>query len=56
MPRTILVHLNVRLPDDARADSAEIAEQVEGALEVGTDEKQTPDLYVASITISSEEI
>jgi hypothetical protein len=39
---TILVHLNITAPDGASA--ASIAAQVEGALEVGIDADNTPDL------------
>ena len=39
---TILVHLNVTAPDGASA--ASVAAQIEGALEVGIDADNTPDL------------
>jgi hypothetical protein len=39
---TILIHLNVTAPAGASAES--IAAQIEGALEVGIDADNTPDL------------
>ena len=38
MPRTILVHLNVTVPDDDSRTFGEIGEAIEAALEVGSDD------------------
>lgn len=44
----VLVHLNINTDrDDVTAE--EISEQIMGALEVGIDADQTPDLYSAGI-------
>jgi hypothetical protein len=42
MPKTVLVHLNCTVPDGASAES--VAAQIMGALEVGIDADNTPDL------------
>lgn len=56
MPRTILVHLNVEVADDAPCTASDVADEVRGALDVGTDPDQTPALatYGAAITLAEE--
>ena len=51
MPRTILVHLNIELPDSNTDTAVEIEREVQAALEVGMDPEGTPSLYkVATIS------
>jgi hypothetical protein len=54
MPRTILVHLNVELPDGPFDDlgSDDIGEQVRAALEVGTDPDETPALAASTVVVA----
>lgn len=40
MPRTILVHLNVELPDSSTAGPDEVADMILAAIEVGSDSDQ----------------
>lgn len=46
MPRTILVHLNVTVPDDDSRTFGEIGEAIEAALEVGSDDPTVSGLVV----------
>ena len=46
MPRTILVHLNVQVPDKDPRTPGEIARAVYGALEVGSDDDSVRDLKI----------
>lgn len=46
MPRTILVHLSVDVPDDDDRTPPEIAEAIQGALDVGWDDDEVRDLAV----------
>jgi hypothetical protein len=56
MPRTVLVHLNIEVPDAyGDLDADVIAAEVLGALEVGTDEEQTPALFVADVVVALAE-
>lgn len=48
MPRTVLVHLNVGVPDDDTRTAGEIAEALLGALEVGSDDDSVRDLDVTA--------
>ena len=51
--KTMLVHLNVTVPDSANAEN--VAAQVRGALEVGIDADHTPDLvHGVSVTLAEE--
>jgi hypothetical protein len=60
MARTILIHLNVEVPEaevfDVVALAKNIAEEVEGALAVGTSVDHTPLLALgtAAITLAEE--
>jgi hypothetical protein len=53
--RTILVHLNVEMPDDVDGDAVTVAAEVMGALDVGTDAEQTPALYESTVVVSMVE-
>jgi hypothetical protein len=56
-PRTILVHLNVEVPADAPCSAEDIAAEIKGALEVGTDADMTPALAIATTVVAlAEEI
>lgn len=44
--RTILVHLNVSVPDDDTRSMGEIAEAIEGAIEVGSDDPSLQGLAI----------
>ena len=46
MPRTILVHLNVEVPDEDRRPVPEIVASVLAALEVGSDDESVRDLKI----------
>lgn len=46
MPRTILVHLNVEVPDEDDRSADQIADALLGALEVGGDDDSVRDLKV----------
>ena len=48
MPRTILVHLNVEVPDDDDREADAIAEAILAAVEVGSDSDEVRDLVVAA--------
>lgn len=52
MPRTILAHLNIEVPDDSTATADDIAAEVAGALDVGTDPDHTPTLATAEVVIT----
>ena len=47
--KTILIHLNVTAPEGASAKS--IAAQINGALEVGMDADNTPDLVADGASV-----
>ena len=57
MPRTILVHLNLQVPDTLQIDdlAKHLADEVEGALSVGTDADQTPLLATALVSVALAE-
>ncbi len=59
LPRTILVHLNVDVPEDAVDDEADIADDVrrelESALEVGGKSEHTPILQASNVVIADAE-
>lgn len=46
MPRTVLVHLNIEVPEADARDADAIADAVMGAIEVGSDEDSVRDLTV----------
>jgi hypothetical protein len=48
MPRTIIVHLNVQVPDDDPRLAAEIGQAILGAVEVGSDDDSVRDLVVTA--------
>jgi len=37
MPREILIHMNVEVPEDDKRSAEEISQAIQGALEVGSD-------------------
>lgn len=43
MPRTILLHVNVALPDDSREDVADCEDALRGAIEVAADGGNLPE-------------
>lgn len=53
MPRTVLVHLNVEVPDGDERSVEEIESAVRGALEVGSDHELVKSLGI-EITLSEE--
>ena len=44
MTRTVLVHLNIELPDTAPATADDVADEVRGALEVAAEGDHVPAL------------
>lgn len=48
MPRTILVHLNVEVPDEDERNPNQIADAIMGALEVGQDDDTVRDLVITA--------
>jgi hypothetical protein len=55
--RTVLVHLNVELPDDALGFrlSDDVATEIRGALEVGIDPENTPLLALNGFDVALAE-
>lgn len=51
MPRTILVHLNVTVPDDDIRSADQIGDAIEAALEVGSDDPSVSGLEVHVVLI-----
>jgi len=59
MPRMILVHLNVEVPDTITTPTLadDLADELRGALEVGADEDHAPFLAESKVTVAlAEEI
>lgn len=48
MPRTILVHLNVEVPDHDDREAEAIADAILAAVEVGSDSDEVRDLMVTA--------
>lgn len=48
MPREILVHLNVEVPDSDTRDPRDIADAITGALEVGSDDDSVRNLTIVA--------
>ena len=46
MPRTVLMHLNVEVPDDDGRSVPELIDALEGAIEVGSDHPGLNDLVI----------
>lgn len=46
MTRTVLVHLNVEVPDSDPRDADQIGEAISGALEVGSDDESVSGLTI----------
>lgn len=55
MPRTVLVHLNCEVPEDFTGTADELADEIAGAIQVGTDADHTPLLCEAGVTIPMAE-
>jgi hypothetical protein len=53
--RTILVHLNCEVPADFAGTADELADEIAGAIQVGTDPGHTPLLCEAGVTIPMAE-
>lgn len=51
MPRTVLVHLNVELPDDDGATVTDLCEEITAALNIATEGEHAPILNVADWSI-----
>lgn len=49
--RTILIHINAEVPEDFEGTADQLADEVIGALQVGTDPENTPLLCEAGVTI-----
>jgi len=47
--RTVLLHVNVQVPDDDGRDAGQIAESVAAAIEVGSDAPELDGLEVAVV-------
>lgn len=54
MSRTVLIHLNVQVPDEDARDATQIAQAVEGAIEVGSDDASVRGLVIEAVL--SEEL
>lgn len=52
--RTVLVHLNVELPDDDERTAEQVTRAIEGAIEVGSDDPALDGLTV--VVALSEEV
>lgn len=45
-PRTVLIHLNVEVPDEDERDPEAIGQAISGVLEVGQDDDSVRDLVI----------
>ena len=54
MPRTILVHLNVTVPDSDKRNADEVADAILAAIEVGSDDDSVRELGIGGLASGND--